>query len=69
MGDWADAERHLLAALRSHSARRARPWVALTQAALAGVIEARGRPSDREWIAGLRAEAEWVTTTLGLRSG
>ncbi|HEX5944742.1 MAG TPA: AAA family ATPase [Acidimicrobiales bacterium] len=67
-GDWADAERHLLSALRLHSAWRARPWVALTQHSLAGVLEARGRPSDREWIAGLRAEAAWVTETLGLRS-
>jgi hypothetical protein len=66
-GEWADAERHLLAALRVHSAWRARPWIALTQDALAGVLEARGRPSDREWIAGLRAEAAWVTDTLGLR--
>jgi DNA-binding SARP family transcriptional activator len=67
-GDWAEAERHLLAALRLHSAWRARPWVALTQGALAGVLEARGRPSDREWIAGLRAEAAWVTGNLGLRT-
>ena len=67
-GDWADAERHLLSALRLHSAWRARPWVALTQHSLAGVLEARGRPSDREWIAGLRAEAAWVTETLGLRA-
>jgi DNA-binding SARP family transcriptional activator len=66
-GDWAEAERHLLAALRLHSAWRARPWVALAQDALAGVLESRGRPSDREWIAGLRAEAAWVTTSLGLR--
>ena len=67
-GDWADAERHLLSALRLHSAWRARPWVALTQDALAGVLEARARPSDREWISGLRAEAAWVTDTIGLRA-
>jgi DNA-binding SARP family transcriptional activator len=66
-GDWAEAERHLLSALRLHSAWRARPWVALTQDALAAVLEARGRPSDREWIAGLRAEAAWVRGNLGLR--
>jgi DNA-binding SARP family transcriptional activator len=66
-GDWADAERHLLSALRLHGAWRARPWVALTQSALADVLDARGRPSDREWIAGLRAEAGWLTTNLGLR--
>ncbi len=67
-GDLAEAERHLHAALRVHSAWRARPWVALTQSALADVLEARGRPSDREWIAGLRAEARWVAERLGLRA-
>jgi len=66
-GEWAEAERNLLSALRLHTALRARPWVAWTQTALAGVLESRGRPSDREWIAGLRAEAEWVATDLGLR--
>jgi hypothetical protein len=66
-GDLADAERHLQAALRRHSAWRARPWVALTQAALADVLESRGRTSDREWIDGLRREADWVTDTLALR--
>jgi hypothetical protein len=66
-GEWAEAERHLLSALRLHTALRARPWVAWTQAALAAVLEARGRPSDREWIAGLRAEAQWVAGDLGLR--
>ena len=68
-GDWSDAERHLQAALRHHTTLRARPWVALTQRALAEVLEARGRTSDRDWIAGLRAEADHVTSTLGLRSG
>jgi hypothetical protein len=68
-GEWAEAERHLLTALRVHTAWRARPWVALTQLALADVTEARGRPTDREWIAGLRTEAAWATTTLGLRPG
>jgi len=67
-GDWADAERHLQAALRHHTVLRARPWVALTQRALAVVLEARGRTSDREWIAGLRSEADHVTSTLGLRA-
>jgi DNA-binding SARP family transcriptional activator len=65
--EWAEAERHLLSALRLHTALRARPWVAWTQAALAAVLEARGRPSDREWIAGLQAEARWVASDLGLR--
>jgi DNA-binding SARP family transcriptional activator len=67
-GDWADAERHLLAALRLHTAWRARPWMALTQGALAAVLDARGRPSDRDLIAGLHAEATWVATTLAMRA-
>jgi len=66
-GEWAEAERHLLTALRLHTAWHARPWVAWTQAALAGVLEARGRPTDREWIAGLRAEAEYVAMAQALR--
>jgi DNA-binding SARP family transcriptional activator len=66
-GDWADAERHMLAALRRFSALQARPWVAFTQRVLADVLEARGRPSDREWLANLRGESGWTTTTLDLR--
>jgi DNA-binding SARP family transcriptional activator len=65
-GEWAEAERHLLTALRLHTAWHARPWVAWTQAVLAGVLEARGRPTDRDWINGLRSEAEYVATTQGL---
>ncbi|HYZ99178.1 MAG TPA: hypothetical protein VE575_10545, partial [Acidimicrobiales bacterium] len=65
--DWAEAERHMLAALRRYSALQARPWLAFTQSVLADVLEARGRPSDREWVATLRAESGWATTALGLR--
>ena len=66
-GDWADAERHMLVALRRFSALQARPWVAFTQRVLADVLEARGRPSDREWLANLRGESGWATATLDLR--
>jgi DNA-binding SARP family transcriptional activator len=66
-GDWAEAERHMLAALRRFSALQARPWVAFTQRVLADVLEARGRPSDREWLANLRGESRWTTATLDLR--
>jgi hypothetical protein len=66
-GERAEAERHLLTALRLHTAWRARPWVAWTQSALATVLDRRGRPTDREWIAGLRAESDWIATSLGLR--
>lgn len=67
-GDLDEAERHLLAALRLHSALHARPWVALTQDALADVLETRGHRSDHDWIAGLRAEASWLAGDLGLRT-
>jgi DNA-binding SARP family transcriptional activator len=67
-GDWADGERHMLTALRRYSALQARPWVAFSQSLLAGILEARGRPSDLDWVAGLRAESAWATSTLGLRS-
>jgi DNA-binding SARP family transcriptional activator len=66
-GDWADAERHMLVAQRRSSALQARPWVAFTKSVLADVLEARGRPSDREWLAALRGESRWATATLGLR--
>jgi hypothetical protein len=66
-GDLADAERHLSSALSHHTAAQARPWVVLSKYALAGVLEARGRPSDRDWIAGLRSEATWVADRLSMR--
>ncbi|HKA84321.1 MAG TPA: AAA family ATPase [Acidimicrobiales bacterium] len=66
-GEWADAERHLLVALRRYSALQARPWVAFTQHVRADVLEARGRPSDREWVTALRGESGWLTARLGLR--
>jgi hypothetical protein len=66
-GDLADAERHLTSALSHHTAAQARPWVALSKHALAGVLEARGRSSDRDWIDGLRSEASWVAERLGMR--
>lgn len=67
-GDLGDAERHLSAALGHHSAAGARPWVALTQNALADVLEARGRSSDRDLVTALRSEARWVGRRLGMRA-
>ena len=66
-GEWADAERHLLVALRRHSALQAQPWVAFTQRVRAEVLDARGRPSDREWVTVLRGESGWMAERLGLR--
>ena len=67
VGDWAEAERHFTSALRQLAARGARPWIALTQLALARALEARGRPGDRRWVAALRADARWIVTQLNLR--
>jgi hypothetical protein len=66
-GDLAEAERHLNSALSHHTAAQARPWVVLSKHALADVLEARGRSSDRDWIAGLRSEAAWVADRLSMR--
>jgi DNA-binding SARP family transcriptional activator len=65
-GDWADAERNLMAAMHDATRRRARPWLALAQAALAGVLDHRGRSSDRELADRLRSEARWTSEQLGL---
>jgi DNA-binding SARP family transcriptional activator len=64
---WADAEAHLTTALRQLAGMRARPWIALTQHALAEALEARGRSSDRDWVMALRTEATQLTRELGLR--
>jgi hypothetical protein len=66
-GEGADAERHLTTALRQLTQLRAQPWIALAQHSLAGVLEARGRSSDRDLITALRSEARWVADQLALR--
>lgn len=65
-GDWGEAERHLTSALGVLTAKRAQPWVAVAQHALARALEARGRPSDRRSARALRAEARWSATRHGL---
>lgn len=66
VGDWADAERNLGAALNDATRRRARPWTALAQATLADVLDHRGRSSDRDLAATLRSEARWTAQQLDL---
>ncbi len=46
--DWDDFERHAREALACNERMGARPWLATTQAELAGVLLARDRPDDRE---------------------
>jgi hypothetical protein len=67
LGDFTDAERHLVLALRQLSATGAQPWIALTQHALAYVLDVRGRSSDRERVSVRRAEAQRLAADLGLR--
>lgn len=67
MGELPDAERRLTAALRLLSTTEAPPWMALAQHALAHVLEVRARPSDRQRIGSLRAEARRLSSRLGLR--
>jgi hypothetical protein len=66
-GDWAEAERHLVAALSQLMSRQARPWMALAQTALAQALQARGRPGDRRSAEALRAEAARTLSSLSLR--
>ncbi|WP_436494525.1 BTAD domain-containing putative transcriptional regulator [Actinokineospora sp. HUAS TT18] len=67
VGDWDDAERHLSAALSQLAGRRARPWMALAQLALAKALDNRNKVGDRRTALALRAEATWTLTNLGLR--
>jgi hypothetical protein len=66
MGDWAEAERHLTSALSQLGSRQARPWIALTQQALAQALRGRARPGDRRWAEALQAEAGRMLTSLGV---
>lgn len=43
LGDWGEAERHLTFALRVLGRRRAHPWIAIAEEALARTLHARGR--------------------------
>jgi DNA-binding SARP family transcriptional activator len=66
IGDWAEAERHLTAALAQLAGRQARPWLALAQQSLAEALQARARTGDQRWAEALRAEADRTLVTLGL---
>jgi hypothetical protein len=46
-GRWRDAERHLLAAMAAHRRLQARPWLARTQQACAGMLRGRDSRDDR----------------------
>jgi tetratricopeptide (TPR) repeat protein len=65
-GDLPAAERYLDAALQLNARIGARPWTARTQADLARLLVARGRPGDRERAAGLLAAALGTARRLGM---
>jgi DNA-binding SARP family transcriptional activator len=67
MGDRYEAERQLNRALRDLVHRGARPWVALTQLALADVLADGERASEAAVARTMRAEADAVIGKLGLR--
>jgi hypothetical protein len=45
-GRWSEAERHLLAAMAAHRHLGARPWLALSRQAYAGMLRGRGGHDD-----------------------
>lgn len=67
MGEWDEAERHLMSALSHLSSRKARPWMALAQHDLARALDSRARTGDRRCAEALRSEANWTLASLGLQ--
>jgi DNA-binding SARP family transcriptional activator len=65
-GRWEDAERHLRTALAAHRRLEARPWLALTAQAYAGMLRGRGRPADHHQAAQFDTTARATAATLGM---
>jgi tetratricopeptide (TPR) repeat protein len=65
-GDLPAAERYLEDALQLNARIGARPWTARTQADLARLLAARGRPGDRERAIGLLQAALGTARRLGM---
>jgi DNA-binding SARP family transcriptional activator len=61
-----DALRHVAAALAAHDRLGARPWLALTAQAYAGMLRARDRPGDRGRATALEATARADARRLGM---
>ncbi len=64
---WDDAVQHFTTALERHQHMRARPFVALTETALADALAARGAPHDRRQARELRKQAMATVRDLNLR--
>jgi DNA-binding SARP family transcriptional activator len=65
-GRWADAERHLLAAMAAHRRLGAHPWLVLTRQAYAGMLRGRGRGDDLDRAAVFDAATRAVAGRLGM---
>jgi hypothetical protein len=65
-GRWRDAERHLLAAMEQHRHLEARPWLARTRQAYAGMLRGRDGPDDRHRAEVFDAPTRAIATPLGM---
>jgi DNA-binding SARP family transcriptional activator len=65
-GRWRDATRHLLAALEQHRHLEARPWLARTRQAYAGMLRGRDGPDDRHRAEVFDAPTRAIATPLGM---
>jgi DNA-binding SARP family transcriptional activator len=65
-GRWDHAEGHLLAAMAAHRRLGARPWLALTRQAYAGMLRGRGRRGDRDRAEVFDAATRAVAGRIGM---
>jgi hypothetical protein len=65
-GRWRDAERHLLAAMDQHRRLDARPWLARTRQAYAGMLRGRDGRDDRHRAEVFEAATRAIATPLGM---
>ena len=65
---WEEAERHFEAALETNAKIGGRSWVARTQHGYARMLQARGRPGDREKALELVNQALATAQELGMKS-
>jgi DNA-binding SARP family transcriptional activator len=65
-GRWADAERHLLAAMTAHRRLGAHPWLVLTRQAYAGMLRGRGRRDDLDRAEVFDAATRAVAGRIGM---
>jgi DNA-binding SARP family transcriptional activator len=65
-GRWRDAERHLLAAMEQHRHLEARPWLARTRQAYAGMLRGRGGRGDLDRAEGFDAATRAIAGSIGM---